>query len=904
MGLTYDPIVELYNSAGALQNEASYTPFNKSILYTLRADIDLMGGLIGMTSGNGSWNGDGTKIWTKGTTASIDDGVLWLSYITDMRTACEEMATELTIDAPAWTIATVNLKGLYDNTGAIIPAQETTHTDFRKTSLWTDVQTALIAIEQGTFDFAEIWIDSIDGSDGNTGTEISPWATWNHAMVTDIDGESFNINEAGSGILHINAGTYEMDTALTADNITILGEAAYNTFCWTAHLVTSAAMTGNNLTVKDIFFDQTIGGAAFGYFETTNNLNVQRCVFRATSGRNVHVNGSTYASFSHCSFYNSGKNGFGLYATGTTLCEVTDCLFYDMSTCITVSGTVNYDYCGFYDFDNETWTSGTYNGTNQVYTDPQIRAKSNAFLDISSPYIDASSTGADIGAYPDGPYNTYKVLSDSITASDITIDKLTESVSDSITVVEDVTTSVFNVNIDMFLGGLFDSAVESISYLSADSIRLPGLGTPYTYNGAALDISFDNNDSDLCELYLVAGDGVTDYTPVAWWAANASYSADSTTDAYFINGWRDCITNDEIGKAYDEFLIWDDKVGGVGSGIANYAAKLPNASENPDNSSVAQLIVHARIYNTVTETWSEMVTDTKLYGFNDFNKVMYYMGDNPRSVIDEYANHANYQSQKFHSGTGIYTNAAGVDWIDDDRHYIYNTPAKADLYAYYHDVHGTDPIVFYSSYVKIHWQKKLITSAINYIEEKRSRHQFTIYACIYVNHGNMNFNSLSCFTTSSTRVHTIGTALSPTSYPAIYPVDNASNTLQYVELIGIQGSDCTVHSSHAAAFYVTPDTNANHQVRMSSDHAGNDLFPYTNLKFQTINPWSCPWGLKDLFTTFETQGVTPGGWSPWTFFQTDYGVNTNNNTGVNEEGRLGSRASFTSVGWSTPSWNW
>jgi len=847
----------------------------------LRVDIDNVGSEIGMHSYSANWDASANYNWTKGTSVALPVGEsrMYTSYLLDMRSAIEDMATYLgsPIPTPTWAISTIT--ELYDNVDAsVVTANVASAVDFRLTSIWEEIQDQLNIMQASD----EYWIDSVSGNDTTgDGSVGNPWKTWNKAAGV--------INTKASGILNFEAGTYLMGTTITTNSVTIRGNSTQDTFMYTTHATSTGALEGDNCVVQDIFFDQNLDATgSYGYFKTTNNLVVNRCVFLSdtSASRACFVNLGTNITFNHCSFIGYSNNSYGLYTTAT-LTYANNCAFYDLSTCLlTGSGkTVNDDYCAFYDFTLKEHTSGTYNTTNLVSLteDPQIRDKSNCFLDISSYYVDKASTpGWDIGAYPDSPYNHYQVISELVTSTDATVDSTSEIIAESVKAQEDLTEVAMNINIDMFLGGLFSSGINTISYVDAATLAVDAAVADFptfTYNGAAMDIRFDNPNSHSCELHLFVDDG-TDVSGVAWWDANKSIAAGTTTNTYFINAWKDTVTGDEIGKQYS---------------IDN------SQTADFDNSSWAYIKVYARIYDTVSEVWSELVYDEKDYWLNDFNTTMFYLGDNPRTVNGEYANHANYYSQKYHSGTNSYLREDLVDWLDDDRRYIYNPQVKAHVYDYSSSSEGTTPVVYYDGKVKISWQKRLRITSPDYIEGKRRSVQLAIYASLYTNYGNLNSGGAHCFATSTTQCHEIGAYNTST-----YPMGDTASDAQYIQLIAHRASDCLLHSSEMSQVLVMPDSGSSGEVYAWGDFSNSAIFTYSQIKIQNVDPFpGCGYGYADLVLVEEDATHNfPTGWAPWEVTRWDHGINTDITDGSMNEGELSYRTYYDNGTPTHASWSW
>jgi hypothetical protein len=180
-------------------------------------------------------------------------------------------------------------------------------------------------------------------------------------------------------------------------------------------------------------------------------------------------------------FGGGSLSAYGIWwsgSTGDTL-DITDCVFINCDVMVHgnalfgTDGTINEDYCGFYNFTTKNGGTSTFNVTNEISTsvDPLIREPTNGFLDISSStYIGSSSTSDDVGAFPDAPltgeYNTLKAFTDTITETDSTVDKRLETETDYLWMVEDTDTTNFNLSLEMVGGGLFRTASDgTLTYL-------------------------------------------------------------------------------------------------------------------------------------------------------------------------------------------------------------------------------------------------------------------------------------------------------------------------------------------------------------------------------------------------------------------------------------------------------
>jgi hypothetical protein len=312
-----------------------------------------------------------------------------------------------------------------------------------------------------------------------------------------------------------------------------------------------------------------------------------------------------------------------------------------------------------------------------------------------------------------------------------------------------------------------------VSYL--DDGDMPSVTTDnFTYNGAFIDVSFDNAGGNLIDLYIVVEDGVTDYSPAAWWELNADYEAGSSNDTYIIDGVLDAETNDEWGKGYAFSTVTADGV----------------------NDQQADITIHARLKDTVTGIWSEKVNVTKTYNFNDFNKTCYYLADNPRVIDGEYANHANYYAQTYHTGTTKYTRPDGVDWADDGRRHAYNPLFKAFTHV---PLTGLTTGSYTNDEWDIHqiWNDRTVVDLT--VGASRWFSYYQIFAAIFVNYADHNDSSDHCFDNSTPTV--LNQAFdSGTSDFVGNPLGDAGDN-HYISTTAYEGSDCSLHSSHQTTFF-------------------------------------------------------------------------------------------------------
>jgi hypothetical protein len=417
--------------------------------------------------------------------------------------------------------------------------------------------------------------------------------------------------------------------------------------------------------------------------------------------------------------------------------------------------------------------------------------------------------------------------------------------SDNIYFNEDLTEINMNVNVDMFLGGLFASSTTGVvSYIdTSDAViadmKVNGQIPDFTYNGASLDISFDNPGGDACKVFVIKDNGSSPYDQVWWWDEFAVYEAGTSTSPYLIDAWKDGITNDEWGKQYAFSTITADVV----------------------NDQQADITLKIRVYNTITDQWSELVTVSKTYYFNDWNKTLYYCGDNPRIVDNEYANHANYYSQVYHTGTTKYTRADSVDWADDGRRFAYNPMFKMERHLSYTATNPADPTNAYTT-----WQNRRMGS-LQPAGDNTTRAMMMINACVSVNFGNWNNLSDEVFTDPTNQPFDGGTE----NFTS--PIMSAtSSDIHYVHMTAREGSDCTGHGSHSSIIVRFPSGDNVAWGDYSKKHIILEDADFYYLQGDNPHP-SCS-GNKFYFWTLDGLGETPGGYSAWSITKQVWYVNT------------------------------
>ncbi|MFC1856365.1 hypothetical protein ACFL2A_07510, partial [Thermodesulfobacteriota bacterium] len=429
----------------------------------------------------------------------------------------------------------------------------------------------------------------------------------------------------------------------------------------------------------------------------------------------------------------------------------------------------------------------TTNITNEhtTSTAPNFVDFSNALLKEDSDAINNASDGFDIGAFLSGPYNVLRTVSDTFSLSEPAIvDALCEPIEDSLIINDNLAEENMNVSIDLMLGGLFHSdkngdilyITKSAAAAIVDADNFAG----WQYDGASLDISYDNPGGDLCEVYIVADDGSSDYTPVSWWVENAYYPAGSSSATSGSKGYAINCTKDA-----ENDLEW-----GLSGTLSTIAADGVNDQK-------WEITLKMRVYNVNKGSWSEVATVAKSYYFNDFDKTMYYCADNPRCVNGEYADHVNYYAQIYHSGSNKYTGLDGVDWIDDNRRFAYNPATKIFLH-FSSGIGAVDsykfetPANYGNDRVFMTWQnRRLGDNSYGASQRSKTEQINSAYACLYGNFGDYNYSSAHCFAVNNTQVYDDALANLHTS-----PFNNTVKPIHYGFTQQIRRSDGQAHSSH------------------------------------------------------------------------------------------------------------
>ncbi len=858
MPFNYTTIVPLYDNSGAVKsaNKGTFSEFTRAMILELREDVDYLGELIGITGAN--WTG-GRFNWTKGTTVALATGrEIWKSYITDLRTACEELYTARSLGAPVWTVATADFKGIWDSSGIPISANLATYTP-RRMSLITDIRTALIAVADSTF----IFIDAVSGNDTTgTGAKTNPYKTWDKGVAV--------INSAGGGSMYFMPGTYDCTTQMTQNNVTVRGDVLGDVTFRALGASNGAAIfyTASGLSVENIIFKVTSASYYF-YFNTCAALTVNSCIFTQDSAvGNVafacYAPGSGSALFNHCTFMGYNKFGRAIMLTAAPV-TFNDCIFYDYDDCvyfgIGYSGNVTENSCGFFEYNNQhdkyATSSYTLTQSGVLTSDPKISDKSTGYLASTSPYIDQATDGYDIGAYKDGPYNVTESAADSLTIAESAGMALTLFADDSIKAQEDLTSETISLATSMFLGGLFRSSNTGVvTYL--DSLSVSCDNPAFSYDGAAVDMSFTptgGSAGNRRELYIraVASSDTTDYDAIAWWEANAYQNGDitrlyagATTGTYFIDSWKECISGLEFGEDYEFSAVTADGV----------------------NDQQADITIKCRVKDVVTGVWSEVVTLTKTYYFNDFDKTLYYCADNPRVIDDEYANDPNYYAQTYHTGTTKYTRPDGVEWSADGRRFAYNPIFKADWYMAYNNnipVSGTT----YGN-----WQDRN-SSSIQPLGENNARTIMMVHAMTAVNFGNWNTSGEHIFTNPSTAQPQESGTVTVTAAPVFG--DNASD-LHYLIMTPVKLSDCGNHSSHQSLVVRFPSG----ENVVWGDYPGKHVgISDSDFYFLTaVDPWGCTTAFHYLWVKDNSASPVTGGYVPYISTRQLYQVNTNSTGGL------------------------
>lgn len=839
MPFNYTTIVPLYDSSDDVitANVSTATQFTKQLILELRQDVDYLGELTGITGPN--WTSNHFN-WTSGTSIALLSGPqIWMSYIKDLRTACEDLYTEQSLGSPTWTIGTGSLIGLWNNNDEVIPGNETTHTK-RKVSIITDIRTALIAVADSLFYF----VDSVNGNDAFAGTKGAPFETWNQGVST--------VNSSG-GNLFFELGTYSMVTQLTRASTIIdtagLLQALFHNPSASAYPISASTPTLNNflmVTQNNTYYNRLMDGSS-------NNPTLNNCIFfqAATNNPNGFFFIGDDPTFNHCAVMGNDRNTDGILLNGNNA-TLNNMIFLDVNDAIRygigASGTTTENNCGFYDYDNQhAGTVPTIVQNNNLFTDPLISDKTTGYLNDDSPYIDqATDPTKDIGAWEDGPYNILLQLSDSISFNDATVDKHKLVFEDSIKLNEDLDTSTINIITEMLFGGLFNSStLGAITYLNTGDITVSD-NPNFSYSGAALDISFDNPTGARKELYITVDDGVTDYNSLPWWEINAYKNDDPnrnfagfTTGTWIIDAWKEALTGNEFGEGYEFSTVTSDGV----------------------NDQQADITLKYRVRDYVTGSWSELMTVTKTYDFNDFDKTMYYCADNPRAVNGEYANHANYLAQPYHTGTTKYTRPDGVDWEDDNRRYAYNPAFKMSQHL---NFTATNPAG--NAYVK--WQDRkmgsLQPSGLN-----SAMTQMMLYACIFTNYMNWNDSGDHCFADTTHQPFDKGDAT--LTNPVL---GDGDSDLHYILMTAYEGSDCSGHGSQTSIIFRAPSSE---NITWGEWSGFNKVLEDAGFYFaQGDNPQPSCSGNKYYFWSADNTGAGyPGDFIAWMDTHQEFYANTN-----------------------------
>jgi hypothetical protein len=971
----YTALTYLYTSGWGLQNQGSFTPGTDNIILELRRDVDYLGVLLGQTGANWTAN---KYDWKHGTTTSLPSytvgGVehfeLWEDYITDLRSACEDLATTAGSGAPTWTISTVNFKPLYasgttatiasqvltdatadftqvtngdsvyirSGTGVttkgghvvnshtsttltlatdpgnssagdveyviILSSNKASYTDSREATLYEDIRTALLDI----VDSNTIFVDATNGNDSTgDGSQGNPYKTWNKGV--DV------VNTSG-GDLYFEIGTYTMNRVLTNDGTTITG--ADNVLTIFENDNTTYQINADNITVEFIHFDYDTTSR---YFETCQDLTIKDCIFvtGTLSGQwACTLRLCQNPTINHCTFIGKDltkvSTQVGLFWWGNVASDVatvTDCAFVSTGDCIDINDsgdTLTTNYCAFYDFNNKKVGSGTHTNTNEFSdtADPIIANTTSAYLDIASPYIDEASVGTlDIGGHRDGGYNTAKTIAEAIGEAEALTQSLSIPLTESMAMHENLTSENFNINVDMFGGGIFRSKKDgTIVYYQAMTEPIRGDTTQgsypvaFDYNGAFLDISFDNGYGNLCNVYIIEPNQYGDYSDnVTWWISNAQNAAASTTDAWAIDCTDEAGLGNEFGTYYSYSTVTADGV----------------------NDQRATITLKVRVHDTIRDVWSsDIASVTKTYNFNTFLGTMYYMNDNPRMVANEYANHANYLAQPYHTGTAKYTRADGVDWINDGRRFAYNpmfkiychlpefphTESSDDNWIYNHGTpEWTAPQEVYTGW-------KLRTFEQSWAGTGHALVRWTIgrlmvYASQFGNFGNWNDSGTHSFgdTPSVFNEPFDGGTQHRDAFPAHVLGGNASD-LHYLLPMTNYITDCSVHNSYGGAVVRFPSgENLGYGFTYIGEYVNlnnNEMyFKWDDNPVTGCSAWTstCPGHSSEWYILWiKPQTPTGGsgfddGFVPWVLAE-EIAYNNNNVSGSSTYGWCSARYTF------------
>jgi hypothetical protein len=787
MPFDYLPIIKLYDSSGNVieANKGTYTHLTRDILLDLRFDVDYLGVLLGISGPN--WTSNKYN-WAKGTTVALDtEERLWLSYIADLRTACEELRIKantlpgVSIPAFDWTpggigVETIDLKPLYNGSGDVILGNKGTYTDIRLKSLYETVRTSLIAIVSAL----AIFVDAVNGSDTTgDGSAGNPYQTWNKGI--DI------INTTSFFKCILKPGTYTADRSLIA----------YNSIIEATNLGDATILYSPGISVVDTAWYITLNNLIFGSGATTPervfdgvsfDSSINNCIFRGKQGagqggRTCYISSGYQITLNHCTILCDPENlpDRGLYYTGNNPITLNNVAILNAGIGITApSGTtVNEDYCVL---ENCLTDRSTYirNITNEhtTATAPNIIDINFGHLNNDSDYIGASSAGKDIGAYEDGPYNHSKQVSDIIGANESAATTIAITAFDSLNFVEDLAELNLNIAVNMFLGGIFRSNTSGVvTYLDSSDLSSQPDVPNFIYNGASLDISWDNTAGHAYEVHIAVDDGSTNYESISWWEVNAVFKANIIPSNEGING----------NKYYALDLYKDTQSNNEWGSLGSFSATTPVTGINDQKWDIT---LKVRIKDIVAQKWSEVVTVPKTYNFNTFEQTMYYCANNPRITNDEYADHANYSLQQYHTDTLNYVRPDGTPWADDNRKYAYNPMFKALNHVF---GHLTDPPTAGFNPVGL-WTDRKMGAGTPAFPAFRSL--FGLYISIGVNYGNWSEGNGAV---SDNHLFANPTTARPSDSGSAnfdFPIlGGGSNNIRYLQLSGYAGSDCIVHSS-------------------------------------------------------------------------------------------------------------
>lgn len=895
----YETITSLYDSSGVLQNQGSYTPYSRDKILRLRDDIDTQGEILGITGANWTVNNFN---WTKGDRYNLDtDKRLWLSYIADMRTACEELATEAGISAPTWTVdplvplykrgKTATISGtvmtqtgadfddvtassdycyIQSGTGAtvgryLISAKTTdtltltgysgdsgagdvvydvlmtdkmgTYTTSNLKSLITDIQTAILAVQDDTGTF-KYFVDSENGDDTTgDGSRTNPYETWNKA-VTECN--------SAAGNIYFFAGDYTANLPISQSGIIIHGQSPDSVVIGVSDKLAAAI----NFTARNIWFGDGTGENYFidGY----SGFLFEFCVFLASDAGAAPswaaLTKDADGEYNHCTAYGRkegllggqsswdnpvGDMGIGV-AQGTNTVLINNCIFKHLwsgaasrtisSATITIDDNTVFDDIGA---GGNTSGGGTFTAfTPFSFAGTNIADVTTMYLYDDCDLVGAASDGLDIGAYPNAPYNIIRTATESISLTESAEMSLLITAQETININEDLSSINMNVSIDMPFWGLFESDnTGDVIYLTNALItasprqdKIVGTLSSFQYNGASLDVSWDNTTGDLFEVYIVADDGVSDYAPVAWWENNALFPAASTTNVNGTRGYAiDCYTEAELDED------WGDQ------------GAFSTVTADGYNDQQWDLTLKVRIKNTISGVWSELISLSKTYAFNTFEGTMAYCADNPRVVDNEYADHANYMLNSYHTTDGPdklkYTRPDGVDFADDDRRYAYAPAFK----SWHHIIYGNEtppggtPAHSNGGGIYLLWYFR--GKPVGTIDIALTRERVALYPPIWANYGNWNHNSDHCFASVFNDVYDGGT------YNSATPVlGSSTNKVRYVSCQAYLGTDCSGHSSFRGFFYYMP---SNELMSHSNFGTGDGVHEMSDLLFVSSKPNAC-----------------------------------------------------------------